>query len=131
VDTLFILAVGLGGALLGNAFWYWWKRRATPRMGPAPTGYEVLIDHGKGGWLTYGEGGETARFSWKLAGKEGTLVAWVIVPTSKRWAEDVPWAADRRDEILDRIARELLRQRCPTCRVLIQKDAIEMHVRVR
>jgi hypothetical protein len=41
----------------------------------------------------------------------------------------VPWAADRRDEILERIGGELLRQKCRTCRVLVQKDAIELHVR--
>jgi hypothetical protein len=129
VDTLFILAVGAVGAILGNAFWFWWKRRSVPRMGPAPTGYQVEIDHGKGGWVTYRERTHDARFSWKLAGKEGTLIAWVIVPTPKRWPDDVPWAPGRRDEILDRIAGELLRQRCPTCRMVIGKDSIEMHVR--
>lgn len=129
MDTLAILAIGAVGAMLGQGVWLWWKRRSTPRMGPAPVGYQVEIDHGKGGWLTYRERERDARFSWKLAGKEGTLIAWVIVPTPKRWAENVPWAADRRDEILERIGAELLRQRCPTCRVLIQKDSIEMHVR--
>jgi hypothetical protein len=98
-------------------------------MGPAPKGYRVEIDHGKGGWVSYSEGDRSARFAWKLAGKEGTLVAWVIVPTAKRWAENVPWGGDRRDEILERIAGELLRQRCPTCRVLVRSDVIELHVR--
>jgi hypothetical protein len=129
VDTLAILAMGLMGALLGNGFWVWWKRRAVPRMGPAPSGYRVEIDRGKGGWVTYQERDETARFAWKLAGKEGTLISWIVVPTEKRWPEDVPWAPGRRDEILERIAREVIRQRCPTCRMLIQKNSIEMHVR--
>jgi hypothetical protein len=131
MDTLLILAIGVAGAIAGNAFWLWWQRRKVPPMEPAPEGYEVSIGGGRGGWVTYREGGENTRFAWELAEKEGTLVSWVIVPTVKRWAEEVPWAPGRRDEILERIARELIRQKCRTCRMIIGRDTIEMHVRAR
>jgi hypothetical protein len=129
VDTLYILAVGVSGAILGNLFWVLWTRRRVPPMGPAPEGYEVTIGQGKGGWVTYSEGGQSTRFAWELAAKEGTMVSWIIVPSVKRWAEDVPWAPGRRDEILERIARDVIRQKCPTCRMIIGRDTIEMHVR--
>jgi hypothetical protein len=126
---LYILAIGAAGAILGNAFWLWWQRRKLPPMERAPEGYEVSIGGGKGGWVIYREGGESTRFAWKLAGEEGTLVSWIVVPTEKRWPEEVSWAPGRRDEILERIARELIRQKCRTCRMVIGRDTIEMHVR--
>jgi hypothetical protein len=131
VDTLLIFAIGVVGAIAGHAFWRWWQGRLVPPPEPAPEGYEVAISEGRGGWVTYKEAGKDTRFAWKLAGKEGTLVSWVVVPTVKRWPEEVPWAPGRRDEILERIARELIRQKCRTCRMIIGRDTIEMHVRAR
>ena len=131
METLYILAVGVGGAILGHAMWRWWQRRYTPRIAPAPEGYVVEIGEGRGGWVVYREGERSARFAWQLAGKEGTLVSWIVVPTEKHWPGEVPWAADRRDEILERIARDVMRQKCATCRLVIGRDKIEMHVRGR
>ena len=72
---------------------------------------------GPGGSATYREGERVHRFDWELG--TGDVVAIVYVPSPADWDARIPWAAGRRDEVLETLARELSRQKCRGCVVEI------------
>ncbi|WP_158218507.1 hypothetical protein [Synechococcus sp. 1G10] len=48
--------------------------------------------------------------------------AWrVDIREHSEWSARHPWAAGRRQEILERIAEEVVRQKAPTCSALIEE----------
>ena len=121
----------LGLALAGYAVMFglpavqrWHYRRKYPPL-PAPEGFAVEVESGsRTGYLCYREEGHEARFEWELGGAD--VVAFVLVPAADRWADVVPWAPDRRAEILERVAREVWRQQCRSCTWRIGDDTIEL-----
>jgi hypothetical protein len=67
------------------------------------------------GWygdIEYVEDGQTCRFYWEFGG--GNALASISVPAPDAWDTEVPWAKGRREEILDRVAAETVRQRAPS-----------------
>jgi hypothetical protein len=74
-----------------------------------------IIETGRSGSIRYAEGpGQSYDFYWEFGG--GEAVASITVPTPAKWAAALPWAADRRDEVLQRVAHQVCRQRCAGCR---------------
>lgn len=95
--------------------WLWFRWRQTTRPPPPPPeGYRVTpTSHGRDGSVDYEDAHGTVRFDWEYGGRD--VILFVMVPTPADWPTRVPWAAERRAEILDRVAREVFRQQCRGC----------------
>ena len=126
--VLFLVVLTLGLVLFG-LLPLWWIWRGYPKRAGSVTAYSVAIEgSSRGGDIVYREGEHEHRFGWDLGGA-GSVAATVYVPDEARWSELVPWAADRREDILERVARELKKQRAPGTRVEIGEDAIVFYER--
>jgi hypothetical protein len=89
----------------------------------APRTVKAVVDivaNGPGGSVIYREGDRRHEFGWDLG--TGDVLATIYVPSTGDWDAKVPWAAGRRQEILDFIARQVRRRRAFGSR-------IEMHER--
>ncbi len=118
------LAIAGYGVIVGlPAVQRWRYRRKYPPI-PAPDGFVVELEMpgNRAGWLSYREGEREARFGWELGG--AGVVVFITVPAPEQWATAVPWAPDRRTEILDRVAREVWRQECRGCTGRVERDTI-------
>lgn len=71
-------------------------------------------EQGRDGYVIYEEGGKALSFYWALGG--GEVVASVSIGDEAEWRADYPEFADRRAEIISRIAEESIRMRSPTSR---------------
>lgn len=72
------------------------------------------IDNGRDGEVRYHEGGRTLSFYWEYGG--GDVVFSIAVGDDGEWRAQYADLADRREEIIARIAAEVIRQRAPSCR---------------
>jgi ssDNA-binding replication factor A large subunit len=94
------------GSLLDNILSLF---RASPAMS-----YRVEIsEDGRSGQVRYSEGTTASVFYWEFGG--GDTIASISVPTEQKWAKETPWPLERRDEILQRVAAETIRQKCAGC----------------
>ena len=74
---------------------------------------------GRHGYIGYFEGARTASFFWEFGG--GVVVAIIHIGSPADWNRLYPWAADRRPEILQRVIREVIRQRALNCKADIDE----------
>ena len=65
---------------------------------------------GRSGSVTYREGAHAHRFDWEFGG--GDVVVTIYVPSADEWDAKLPWAAGRRNEVLNTVAREVRWQKC-------------------
>ena len=74
----------------------------------------VSITSGKGpcGGVTYHEGAATISFPWEFVSGGDSIV--YIDLSFVNWS-NYPWAIERRTEILQRVAQEVIRQKAPNC----------------
>lgn len=72
-----------------------------------------ISEDGRSGQVRYSEGLIASTFYWEFGGAD--TVASISVPTKAKWAKETPWPIERRDEILRRVAEEVIRQRAPKC----------------
>lgn len=88
--------------------------------------YKVtLIERGRFGSVLYAEGWwRNLEFHWELGG--GDAIAMIRIPTAAEWTSLVRWVADRREEVLKRVAHEVCRRRCPACRIRMTDMWIEL-----
>lgn len=122
----FALLIGLGIVLFGLVPLWWIARgRSVDRSG-APAYSVTTVGSSRGGDVVYREGEREVRFGWKDLAGRGPYVCSIYVPDEMRWPEVVPWAIGRREDILERVAREMKRQRCPGCRVEFGPDRIDV-----
>jgi hypothetical protein len=68
----------------------------------------------RSGWLGYYEGSRAISFEWELGGNDVVLIIYVGKPSE--WSKQYPWAADRRQEIVERVGQEVIRQSAPNCK---------------
>jgi hypothetical protein len=68
---------------------------------------------GRGGAIVYTEFGRVAPFRWELGGKDVVFIISGAPP--QEWDKDLPWAANRRAEVMSRIASEMIRTSAPGC----------------
>jgi hypothetical protein len=74
----------------------------------ASVNWSVAIDlSGRDGTVTYREGPETLSLYWEMG---GTALAIVSGPPPQDWDRAVPWASGRREEVMRRVADEVIRQ---------------------
>ncbi len=77
------------------------------------------MEHGRDGQVTYHEGPRSITGYQEFGG--GEVVAIVSMGSAGEWLVQHPWAVDRRAEILDYVAGELIRLRAPTCSAEIDR----------
>ncbi|MBV6491420.1 MAG: hypothetical protein CNCCGFBP_02018 [Fimbriimonadaceae bacterium] len=76
--------------------------------------WEVRFEqNGRSGSVTYSDSEGELCFWWELG--TGRVVALISVGTSAEWEERFPWAAPRKEEIIQRIVEETIRQQAPNC----------------
>lgn len=73
-----------------------------------------IVQSGRSGSVNYQEPSGSISFYWEFGG--GDAVAIISVGNSAAWSSRYPWAAERRREILERVAHEVVRQKAPTSR---------------
>ena len=71
-----------------------------------------ISQEGRGGGIVYREPGGEYSTWWEFGAGAGVL-AFIAVTDPQRWDRQIPWASGRRDEILLRIASEIIRQKAP------------------
>lgn len=79
-----------------------------------------IEDQGRCGTVTYHEASNQLACYWEYGGE--SLVAFVQCGKAADWASRHPWALDRRADILQYIADEVVRQKAPNCRAEINQD---------
>jgi hypothetical protein len=81
---------------------------------PLPTWSIEIKSTGRSGTVEYREEAGSLSFYWEFGG--GDAVASISVGDLAKWTAAYPWAIDRRREILERVAQEVIRQKAPNCR---------------
>jgi hypothetical protein len=96
-------------------------RRDHQARGPGtPKGTVEIAQSGRGGSITYREGGDTAAFDWEFG--TSSAIALVFGPTAHVWDRQYPWAAGRQAEIYDFVGAEAVRQKAPDARFEVDLD---------
>lgn len=80
---------------------------------PTPDWQVTFTEEGRSGYVHYRERAGRLSFYWEFGG--GDVVTAISVGSADDWKREHPWAAPRRDEILARVATEVIRQRAPSC----------------
>lgn len=84
----------------------------TSSASSAPKGDGVhIIQRGRDGEILYIEKGNSCRFYWEFLG--GDAIVGVTFPKKDKWDAAIPWAAGRQDEIMQIVAREVVRKKAP------------------
>jgi hypothetical protein len=74
----------------------------------ASLNWSVAIElSGRNGTVIYREGPETLSLYWEMG---GAALAIVSGPRPQDWDRAVPWASGRREEVMRRVADEVIRQ---------------------
>ena len=101
-------------------------------MATTPTSdqWTVTIDQtGRSGSIAYKEPLGSISFYWEFGGDDAVAIIWI--ENSAIWSSRYPWAVDRRREILERVAREVVRQKAPKCKAEIDEQHGYMYIRER
>jgi hypothetical protein len=121
---VFGLVIGLASVVFGLVP-LWWSARGQPGRADASAGFTVTVEGTiPGGDVVYREGEHEAHFGWDLGGRAPYLM-FVYVPDEAAWPERLPWASGRREDVLERIAREVKRLKVPRARVEFAEDRID------
>jgi len=86
-----------------------------------------VITRGRDGNIVYHETSCEASFYWEFGGRGA--IAIIHGGPASGWNEKYPWAADRRDEVLERVIREVIRQKAQTCIASIDEKSGEILLR--
>ena len=82
---------------------------------------------GQHGYVFYHEGAHELPLYWEYGGGEVIVIVGFAEPD--KFALRHPWAVERRREILERVAEELVRQQAPGCRFEIDEPSLCIYVR--
>jgi hypothetical protein len=82
---------------------------------------------GRDGYFFYHEGPREIPFYWEYGG--GDVIVIVRFDEPDKFALRCPWATERKREILERVAQELIRQGAPGYRAEIDERNICIYVR--
>jgi hypothetical protein len=83
-----------------------------------------IVQDGRSGSVRYAERDRQYDFYWEFGGDD--TVASISVPTPGQWSAALPWAADRCDEVLRRIAKEVCKKKCARCRPRFGDNSIDL-----
>ena len=97
---------------------------------PLPNVWTVqIVTKGPYGSVIYQEGSHSASFPWEFGG--GNIIAIIHLTPSSEWSEKYPWAAGRRDEIVERMVNDVIRQKAPDCTPSITEQHGKSFVHLR
>jgi len=82
-------------------------------MADAVEWHVEIVTKGPYGHVIYHENSHRASFYWEFGGRD--VVAIIHVGRPAEWSEKYPWAAGRREVVLQRLAGDVIRQKAPTC----------------
>src|SRR5262245_38971921 len=82
---------------------------------------------GRDGYIFYHEGSHELPFYWEYGG--GNVVVIVRFDEPDRFAARYPWAAERRREILERLAQELIRRQATNCTAEIDEPGLCIYIK--
>ena len=83
-----------------------------------------VLTHGRDGYVRYSEGVHHYDFYWEFCGA-GCVVS-AGVPSVAKWPRELPWAADRRDEVIARVGAEMCRHSGAGCTWRLNNDWLEV-----
>lgn len=88
------------------------KRDSQPsKTGSSRNEWRVdITQSGHYGDATYMEGGSAAGFGWEFG---GSVLVVIDVPSELQWSNSIPFPLNRRRQIAERVATELIRQKAP------------------
>jgi hypothetical protein len=81
--------------------------------------------HGRSATIGYAEGTKNAHDFYAELGGGDTLCI-ISAPSPEEWPRLLPWAADRRELILERIAREVVRQENPGSTFVVHLGGVDI-----
>jgi hypothetical protein len=81
----------------------------------------------RGGSIRYLEGEHSISGWWEFGG--GNTIAIISVDKASTWNKRYPWASERVNEILERIAQEAIRQKAPSCHADIDEENGFIYIR--
>jgi len=87
----------------------------------------AFAERGRDGYVYYHEPAGVITFYWEFGG--GDTVAIITSEKEAKWRKEFPWVAARRQEILERVASEVIRQKAPGCSAEIDKKEGCIYVR--
>lgn len=119
-------------ALCWTASYYFAQRpSALPLTDPSPSALkpppEFLVhvfERGRDGHVRYSEGAHHYDFYWELCGA-GCIVS-VSIPSVTNWPRELPWAVDRRDEVIARVGAAMSRDAGAGCTWRLNDDWLEV-----
>jgi hypothetical protein len=82
---------------------------------------------GRSGVISYHEGSRSIPFDWEFGG--GDTVATIYLGQPALWNRRHSWAVDRKQEIAERVAEEVIRQKAPDCTADIDLENGSIHLR--
>jgi len=81
---------------------------------PSDPQWTVTIEaKGRCGLIHYCEADNSALFDWEFGASRVVVFIWPR--DANRWDEEYPWARGRKIEIMEKVARDVCRQKAPTC----------------
>lgn len=83
-----------------------------------------VFERGRDGHVRYSKGLHHYDFYWELCG-EGCVVS-ASVPSAAKWPHELPWAPDRRDEVIARVGEQLCRHAGVGRKWRLNKDWLEV-----
>ena len=87
-----------------------------------------VIGKGRSGKVQYNEGSlfntKTCEFYWEIGG--GDTLATIWFPTEGKWNTHYPWAAERRNEIMDFVAEEVRKQMAKSSTIKWEDDRFHL-----
>lgn len=75
----------------------------------------------------YHENGCEASFYWEFGGRD--IIAIIQGGPASGWNEKYPWAANRREEVLERVIKGVIRQKAQNCIASIDEISGEILLR--
>jgi hypothetical protein len=83
-----------------------------------------IVTKGPYGNVIYQEGSHFASFPWEFGG--GEIIAIIHLTPSSEWNGKHPWAVGRRDEIVERMVKDVIRQKARDCAPSITESYVHL-----
>ena len=89
----------------------------------------TIAQSGRSGSITYRESAGSMPFYWEFGGSDAVAIIWIEKPPV--WSSRYPWAVERKHEILERVADEVIRQKASACSADIDEQNGYIYIRER
>ena len=96
-------------------------------MSKEKTWQVTIVTKGQAGLVYYIEESNSARFEWEYGAYD--IIAFVWGTLSENWDSTYPWAIGRRQDIMRRVAEEVIKQRARNCWADFDYDHTNIKIR--